>query len=97
MTERQDRAAANVHQSDIDAGREPARSMRQIASAVRQDMAGAGARLYSLRLILDGESIYGSVELSTEARAALTDALDGLSAHLARAEEKLALAVEAER
>jgi len=84
------------HQSDIDGGREPARTMRQIASAVRQDTAGAGARLYSLRLILDGESIYGPVEFSDEAREALTNALEGLRAHLQSVEAKLRLAIEKE-
>lgn len=88
--------AAHVHQSDIDAGREPARTFRQITSAVRQDTAGAGARLYSLRLILDGESVYGPVAVSLEAKEALDDALDGLTKHLQRIEEKLVLAWKAE-
>ena len=88
--------AAHVHQSDIDAGREPARTFRQITSAVRQDTAGAGARLYSLRLILDGESVYGPVAVSNEAKEALDDALDGLRRHLERIEEKLVLAWKAE-
>lgn len=96
MSSRQEHPAAPVRQSDIDAGREPARTMRQVTSAVRQDTAGAGARLYSLRLILDGESIYGPVTVSDEAREALTDALDGLSGHLKRIEEKLVLAWKAE-
>lgn len=90
-------SAASVHQSAIDSGREPARTMLQIASAVRQDLAGAGARAFSLDLILKGESIHGPVVLSDEQRVALVDALAGLVDHLNRVERKLALAVEAER
>lgn len=88
--------AANVHQSDIDAGREPARTMRQVRSAVRQDVAGAGARLDALTIILHGESILGAVELDEAVRAALDKSLSGLENHLLRIEEKLNLAVEAE-
>lgn len=85
-----------MSQSDIDAGREPARTMRQISSAVRQDTAGAGARLWTLKLILNGDSIHGPVDVPAEARDALDAALSGLQDHLARLEEKLKLAVAAE-
>lgn len=70
--------------------------MRQIASAIRQDTAGAGARLYSLRLILAGESVHGGVALTEDVQSALTDALNGLHGHLARIEDKLVLAWKAE-
>lgn len=92
----QERVAANVHQSDIDAGREPAQTMRQLASAVRQDVAGAGARLYSIELILHGDSIYGALDFPDDVRDALNDAVRGLEKHLSRVEEKLALAVTAD-
>ena len=84
MTE--NRNAATVHQSDIDAGREPARTPLQLSSAVRQDTATAGTECWIAEILIERGDIEGLAECVKRIKAALI-----------RAEAKMALAVEADR
>lgn len=79
-------SAAPVHQSDIDAGREPARTPRQLASAVRQDTCTAGTECYNAELLIERGDIEG-----------VRACVERIKAALVRAEAKMALAIEAER
>jgi len=75
-----------THQSDIDAGREPARTMRQFASAIRQDTCTAGAWCW---IIEEFERLERIDEIP--------GAVERIKASLERIEAKLVLAVQAER
>lgn len=79
-------SAATIHQSDIDAGREAARTPRQLASAVRQDTCTAGTECYTAELLIERGDIEG-----------LRECIERIKAALIRAEGKMALAIEAER
>lgn len=75
-----------IEQSAIDRGEAPAKTLRQLSSAIRQNLAGAGADLYTISYLLD--------EGRTDE---LRDPLRRLRGHLEKAEAKLRLAVEEER
>jgi hypothetical protein len=74
-----------IDQSAIDRGEAPARTLRQLSSAIRQNLAGAGADLYTINYLLDEGRTDG-----------LREAALRLRGHLERAEAKLKLAIEEE-
>src|SRR4051812_41825090 len=69
-------------QSAIDRGAIPARTIRQLVSALRQNLAGAAIDVRTLVLALDEGK-------EQEAR----EAIERLSNHLLRADEKLTLSI----
>jgi hypothetical protein len=71
-----------AHQSDVDGGREPARTIPSLVSAIRQNVSGAGIDLDTLRLQLErGDDP--------------TETIDRATKHLRAAEAKMSLAINA--
>jgi hypothetical protein len=85
-THSKDAQIRDVDLSAIDRGEAPARTVRQLVSAIRQDLAAGGADRYTLRLALQ----QGDTEAAIGAAERLAAAFD-------RIEKKATLAMEADR
>lgn len=72
--------------SAIDRGETPARTIRQLVSAIRQNTAGAGADMMTLR-VLSERGEYGEPFM---------DALARLREHIVSIDQKATMALEAE-